>query len=270
MLLMSMLLLTIALIGCSNSNGSSADSDLSQIEQIKERDKLIVGVKYDLFLFGLKNPLDNKVEGFEIDLMKALAKDLLGDEDKIEFKEVNSKTRIDMLKNGDVDLVAATMTITDERKKVVDFSEPYLTVGQTLLVPVNSQIEDIKDVDVKDKVVVTAKGSVVGNIMKAEAPNAQVREYENFGEAFTALKSGKGDALMTHNSIQLGMIKQSEEDGEPTFKIVGDPVTREDIGLAFHKGNDELVEYANTFIEKIKQDGTFDELYDKWFGEQQF
>ena len=74
-------------------------------------------MKNDTNLFGLKNPSTGQVEGFDVDVAKALAKKILGDEKKLELKEVTSKTRIPLLKNGDIDAIIATMTITEERKK---------------------------------------------------------------------------------------------------------------------------------------------------------
>ncbi len=124
LLLVCMIALVTVLGACSTTTAPSAsngangtDSASSQLDQIKQRGKLIVGVKYDTKLFGLKDPATGDVEGFDVDMAHALAKSILGDESKVELKEVTSKTRIPMLNNGDVDMVIATMTITDERKK---------------------------------------------------------------------------------------------------------------------------------------------------------
>ena len=80
-------------------------------------------MKYDTKLFGLKNPSSGEVEGFDIDVAKQLAKEILGDENKVEFMEVTSKTRIPLLNKGDIDAIIATMTVTEERKKEVDFTD---------------------------------------------------------------------------------------------------------------------------------------------------
>src|SRR4030095_8426535 len=113
--------------------GKEPEAGASLLDTIKTRGKLVVGVKYDTKLFGLKNPANNEVEGFDIDIAKALAKSILGDETKLELKEVTSKTRIPMLDNNEIDLIIATMTITEERRKQVDFSEVYFKAGQCLL-----------------------------------------------------------------------------------------------------------------------------------------
>src|SRR5262249_4447214 len=116
------------------------------LDIIKKRDKLIVGVKFDVPTFGLKNPRTNQVEGFDADIGRELAKTLLGDAGKIEFIEALSSNRIPFLLEDKVDIVLSTMTITEDRKKDVDFSEPYYVAGQSILVPKGSPIKGIGDV----------------------------------------------------------------------------------------------------------------------------
>ena len=112
-------LFVLVVAGCGSKKDEAKETNTKQggaVEQIK-RGKLVVGVKNDTNLFGLKNPSTGQVEGFDVDVAKALAKKILGDEKKLELKEVTSKTRIPLLKNGDIDAIIATMTITEERKK---------------------------------------------------------------------------------------------------------------------------------------------------------
>jgi putative glutamine transport system substrate-binding protein len=249
---------------------AAGNEQANVLEKIKQRDKIIAGVKFDQYLFGLKNPATNAVEGFDIDLMKSFAKYLLGSEDKVEFKEANSKSRIELLRKGEIDLIASIMTITEQRKKQVDFSNPYFKSGQTLVVPVDSTIKGIADLDQEGKTITTAKGTTIGPVVKAKAPHASLKEYENFSEAFTALKSGKGDAFLAVNGVDLGLIKQSEVDGKPVFKMVGEPLTEELAGYGVNKGNEALLQVINEWLAAIKADGTYDQIYEKWFGNQKF
>ncbi|MDI3269329.1 MAG: transporter substrate-binding domain-containing protein, partial [Bacillota bacterium] len=122
----------VAMAGC-GSQGSALDN-------IKKRGKLVVGVKADVVGFGYKNPDTNQFEGLEIDIAKAIAKKILGDENAIEFVPVTAKTRTGLLNNGEIDLVAATFTVTEERKKEVDFSPIYYEDGIQLLVMKDSGI----------------------------------------------------------------------------------------------------------------------------------
>ncbi|SDX53212.1 amino acid ABC transporter substrate-binding protein, PAAT family [Marininema mesophilum] len=253
------ILLVIMLAFTLTACGDNEAAKNSSLDAVKKRGKLVAGVRYDVNLFGFKDPSDGKVKGFEIDMMKELAKRLLGSEKKLELKEVTSKTRIPLLENGDVDIVASTMTITEERKQQLNFSHVYFMAGQSLLVKKSSNIKGIKDL--RGKVVMTAKGATSGLVLKKLDPSIKLKEYENYADSFTALKSGKGDAVTTDDSILMGMQSQAPKE----FKIVGGYFTQEPYGLGLAKGNKEMTTYVNKFLKDIKKDGTYKKLYIKWF-----
>ncbi|MGC5325209.1 transporter substrate-binding domain-containing protein [Brevibacillus sp. SYSU BS000544] len=263
------LLSAVTLVGCGGGQTSGGDqaakpgasASAGTLGKIKERGKFVVGVKYDLNLFGLKDPATGNVEGFDIDIAKAIAKKALGDETKIELKEVTSKTRIPMLKNGEIDAIIATMTVTEERKKEVDFSDIYFTAGQALLVKQDSPINTIADL--KGKKVVTAKGSTSAKNIREKAPDAEVLEFENYAEAFTALKAGQGDALTTDNALLFGMAKQ-----DPNFRVTTETFTEEPYGIAMTKGDTEFVTFVNDTLKELKANGEYDKIYEKWIGEK--
>ncbi|MBY0146432.1 transporter substrate-binding domain-containing protein [Neobacillus niacini] len=247
----------IFLAGCGGDK-TSTDSSKDVLAQIKEDKKVVFGVKHDTRLFGLKNPSTGEVEGFDIDLSKALAEEIFGKDVKSEFVEVTSKTRVGLLNNGKVDAVVATMTITEERKKEVDFTDVYFDAGQSLLVKKGSKIQSIDDLK-KDTKVLAVKGSTSSINIREKAPETTVLEFENYAEAFTALKAGKGDALTTDDSILYGM---AEED--PSFELVGGTFTEEPYGIAVKKGNTELVDELNKALKSLKDSGKYDEIKDKW------
>lgn len=252
--------------GAANStpSGSAAPdkSAASVLDEIKSRGKLVVGVKYDTKLFGLKNPTNDQVEGFDVDIAKALAKEIVGDENKIELKEVTSKTRIPMLNNKEIDMIVATMTVTEERKKEVEFSDIYFKAGQSLLVKKGSPIKSIDDIK-KGTKVLAVKGSTSVTNIKQKAPDATVLEFDNYQDAFSALKAGQGDTLTTDNAILYGMVAQ-----DANFQVVGEPFTDEPYGIAMKKGETALVDAVNAGLKKLHDSGEYDKIYEKWIGEK--
>ncbi|GED30581.1 MULTISPECIES: transporter substrate-binding domain-containing protein [Brevibacillus] len=248
--------------GASQGGQAASGAAAGTVAKIKERGKFVVGVKYDLNLFGLKDPATGNVEGFDIDIAKAIAKKVLGDENKIELKEVTSKTRIPMLKNGEIDAIIATMTVTEERKKEVDFSDIYFMAGQSLLVKKDSPINGLKDLQ-KGMKVVTAKGSTSAKNIREKAPDVEVLEFENYAEAFTALKAGQGDALTTDNALLYGMAKQ-----DPNYRVTEETFTEEPYGIAINKGDAEFVKTVNDLLKEMKDNGEYDKIYEKWIGEK--
>jgi putative glutamine transport system substrate-binding protein len=232
------------------------------IEDIKKRGKFVVGVKYDTNLFGLKDPGTGQVNGFDIDIAKAIAKNILGDETKIELKEVTSKTRIPMLDNGDIDAIVATMTINEERKKQVDFTDVYFNAGQSLLVKKGSPIKSIADLK-KGVKVLGVKGSTSVKNIAEKAPEATVLQFENYQDAFTALKAGQGDTLTTDNAILYGMTKQ-----DTNYVMVGGNFTDEPYGIAVKKGETEFAKTINELLKSMKTSGEYDKIYEKWLGEK--
>ncbi|HET7629163.1 MAG TPA: transporter substrate-binding domain-containing protein [Bacillales bacterium] len=265
-LLLLTLVFTMGLVlSACESSGSSGGEAKDTLQQIKDRGKLIVGVKYDVNLFGLKDPKTGKVEGYDADLMRALAKHIFGEdkklEDILEFKQVNSKTRFEMVNNGEIDMASATATITPEREERVDFSNIYFIAGQSLLVKKGSPIKSIDDLG-PDTTVIAVKGSTSEKNIKEKAPDAPVKLFDDYAQAFSALKAGKGDTLTTDNAILLGMHKE-----DPNYVLTGGLFTSEPYGMIFREDDDEFRKYVNDFLDELKSSGKLAEIYKKWFGE---
>ncbi|MBO0480625.1 amino acid ABC transporter substrate-binding protein (PAAT family) [Vagococcus fluvialis] len=256
LLLVAALLFLLA--GCGAKNLAKQDT----LEKVETNQKIVWGVKYDTKLFGLMNIESRQVEGFDIDIAKALTKEILGEDCEAEFVEVTSKTRIPLLKNGNIDAIIATMTISEERKKQVDFSDVYFDAGQSLLVNKKSGIKGIEDLDAT-KTVLAVKGSTSAENIREHAPKTKVLELENYAEAFTALQSGQGDAMTTDNSILLGMAAEN-----PQYILAGDKFTDEPYGIALNKGQEEFQSALNEGLEKIRENGEYRKIYKKWFNEE--
>lgn len=250
-------LVTVGLAACSNkgvNSGNVLNSD-------RKAQTITWGVKADTKLFGLMDVKDNQIKGFEIDIAKALTKEILGDKGKARFIQVTSQTRMPLLKNGNIDAIIATMTITPERLKQVDFSRSYFDAGQSLLVKKGSPVKDIKDLNKKGATVLGVVGSnSVLNVKKA-APKARVLQLSDYSQALTALKSGQGEALTTDNGILYGMSAEN-----PGYVVVGGTFTKEPYGIAIDKSQPQFKKAVNQALGKIEQSGQYNKILYKWFG----
>lgn len=249
-------LLLLFLSACGQSVGQ-----LNITERISEQEIPVIrwGVKSDTKLFGLYDISEQAIVGFDVDIARALTEIMTDGQGIAEMVEVNSKTRIPLLKNGNIDAIIATMSITDERLKIVHFSDVYFEAGQSLLVPLESDIQGI-DTLTDQHTVLAIKGSTSAQNIRDLAPQVNVLEMENYSEGFVALQSGQGDALTTDNAILLGMISLN-----PDYRLAGDVFVDEPYGIAINKGQEEFLRAVNSALETIQANGTYDEIYHKWF-----
>ncbi|CCI85994.1 amino acid ABC superfamily ATP binding cassette transporter, binding protein [Lactobacillus pasteurii DSM 23907 = CRBIP 24.76] len=253
------LVLAVSLSAC-ESSGQAASSQVNTWKQVEKSKTIIWGVRNDTRLFGLMDIKSAKLVGFDIDLAKAITKQLLGKDGKAVLFQTSSKTKIPVLKNGNVDALMATVTITPDRKKQVTFSDPYFNAGQSLLVKSDSKIKSIKDLNKNGITVVAVKGTTaVANIHKF-APKARVLEFDDYGQCFTALKAGQGQAMSTDNGILAGIAAENKG-----YSVVGGTFTHEPYGIAVDKGQTEFAQKINQALKELKQNGTYNKLMHKWF-----
>ncbi len=243
-------------VGCGKS---VADKNIST--RVEEEKSITWGVKSDLRLVGLLNIKDNKLEGFEVDLAKALTKRMYGDDVKVNFVPVTSNTRMALLKNGNIDALVATMTILPERKKVVDFSDSYFTAGQTIIVKKGSKITNPQELVAGTKVIGLQGSNSVQNIKKV-APLSQVLELPDAAQAFSALQSGQADAMTSDNVMLYGLVSDN-----PNYQLAGKPFTTEEYGIAVNKGQKDILNKINKTLAAMKKDGSYNKLLLKWFGQ---
>lgn len=249
--------MVVVLAGCTSTNLAERDI-LDRIEESPSQ-KIVWGVKADTNLFGLYNIAESEIQGFDIDIAKAITDVITGDEANAEFIEVTSKTRIPLIKNGNIDAIIATMTISEERLKQVNFSEVYFAAGQSLLVPENSEINSVTDLTA-DHTVIAVKGSTSAINIREYSPNANIIELENYSEAFTALQSGQGDAVTTDNAILLGMMADS-----PGYRLAGEPFTNEPYGIAINHGQEDFLDAVNDALLTLIENGRYAEIFHHWF-----
>ncbi|AVV98350.1 transporter substrate-binding domain-containing protein [Lactiplantibacillus plantarum] len=256
---LGMLAMLVVVLTACGSRQSLAKQDV--LTNDKASKTITWGVKADTKLFGLMDVKDNQIKGFDADIATALTKRVLGKNATAKFVQVTSQTRIPLLKNGNIDAIIATMTITPEREKQVDFTNSYFDAGQSLLVKKGSAIKSVKDLNKSGTKVLGVTGAnSVENIKKA-APKAKVLELSDYAQAMTALKSGQGVALTTDNGILYGMSSQN-----PGYEVVGGTFTKEPYGIAVNKGQEPLKKALNKALKEIEADGTYNRILKKWFG----
>lgn len=228
------------------------------MENILKRDKIIVGVKYDSKPFGFKDK-NGVLLGFDVDLAKKIAQNILGDENKVEFVEVTPSSRILTLTSGSVDMIIATMSITPHRQNVVNFSIPYYVAGEALMTPVGSDIGGLTDL--RDKRVIVVLGTTAEKNIKQLVPSSIIKGYKTDYEAFEALKSGRGDALVNDDTILAGLISN-----DSNFKILSKRYTQEPYAIAFRQDeeSDSLRININHILEHMQKSGELNRLKNKW------
>jgi putative glutamine transport system substrate-binding protein len=257
--------LVMALTGCAAKSEkpvstSTGDSSVSaDIQAIKDKGVLKVGVKVDVPKFGYKDPATSKIEGFEIDLVKAVAKKIFGDESKIELQAVTAKTRGPLLDSGEIDLVVATFTVTEERKKSYNFSDAYFTDAVALMVKKDSGITDLKGLD--GKKIGVAQSATSKKAIEDEATKQGIKvtfsEYATYPEIKSALDSGRVDCFSVDGAILNGYLDDSTT-------ILSDKFNPQDYGIASKKGNDGLAKLVNDTVNEMKASGELQKLIDKW------
>ncbi|KEY42511.1 glutamine ABC transporter substrate-binding protein GlnH [Pantoea agglomerans] len=219
--------------------------------------KLVVATDTAFVPFEFKQ--GNKYVGFDVDLWDAIAKEL-----KLDYtlKPMDFSGIIPALQTRNVDLALAGITITEERKKAIEFSDGYYKSG--LQVMVRNNENDIKGIsDLNGKVVAVKSGTGSVEYAKANIKSKDLRQFPNIDSAYMELGTNRADAVLHDTPNILYFIHTA---GKGRFKAVGDSIEAQQYGIAFPKGSDDLREKVNGALKTLKENGTYNTLYKKWFG----
>ena len=216
-----------------------------------------VGIKYDQPGLGFREG-NNPPTGFDVDVAKAVLAEMGYEEDQIEWAEAPTPQRENMLENGQVDMIFATYSITEERDERVDFAGPYFMAGQDILVSVD-ETEINSPEDLNGRNLCSVSGSTPAqNVRDTYADEVELVEQDGYSECLTFLQSGQVDAVTTDDIILAGLAASDEYAGQ--FKVVGTAFTEEPYGVGLPEGDVETCEAVNEAIQKLQDDGTIDEL----------
>ena len=240
---------------------STSVPNQSDVNAIKKRGYLIVGVAADQYLTGYLAPGDVE-EGFDIDLAHAIAKSLFGNADAVRFVAMSTDERIPDLQkqNHSVDLVIDTMTITCERLGEVDFSAVYYQAQQQLLVEKGSGYKSLADLGGKNVCAQTGSTSI-GEIQQADTnPKPHAIEVTDITDCLALLQENAVSAVSTDNTILAGLAEQ-----DPNLEVVGPYLAPEPYGIAMPLGETDLEVYVNGVLAQYEADGGWAASYDHWF-----
>jgi polar amino acid transport system substrate-binding protein len=258
--LLSLLLVSITVIGgavgCSKEATETSSVPTSSLEEIKKRGTIRIGVFSDKPPFGYVDENGNN-QGFDVMIAKRFAKDLLGDESKVEFVLVEAANRVPFLESNKVDIIMANFTVTDERKEKVDYANPYMKVSLGIVSPDGAQITSVDQL--KGKKLLVNKGTTAQDYFTKNHPDIELLKYDQNTETFEALKDGRGVALAHDNTEVLAWAKAN-----PGF-TVGLPTlgSQDTIAPAVKKGNKELIDWINAELETIGKENFIRKAYEE-------
>jgi len=256
-------LMTLAVIGfLFVTSAFSADIDLakkSTIEQIMKRGELRVGFESGYVPFEMTNKKGEFI-GFDMDYGRRLAKDM-----GVKFVPINTAWDgiIPALMTGKFDIIMGGMTITQERNLKVNFADPYIVVGQTILLnkKLKDQVLSYKDLNNPKFIVTSQLGTTGEQAIKRYIPKATYKGFETQVEAGLEVINGKADALV-YDLPFCGFLYGSQGKGKTIF--LSDPFTYEPLAWAINKGDPDFLNYLNNFLRQTKGDGFYDRMYKKW------
>ncbi len=229
----------------------------STMAAIAERGRLIVGVDQNTNPFGFRDPGSGRLQGFDIDLAREMARAIFGDPDRIDLQVVEAGQRESALESGQVDLIVRTFSITCERKQNVDFSTTYFYANQRILATKGSQIHSVADLSGKRVCAVSGTTSLAR--VFALNPRPTLIGVTSWTDCLLMMQQGQIDAISTDDVVLKGLAAQ-----DPTVDLVGDSLGNEPYGVGIKKGNDDLVRFVNGVLARVRADGTWERLYDTW------
>jgi polar amino acid transport system substrate-binding protein len=233
-----------------------AEADAA-VSDIRARGRLIVGLDIGSNLFSFRDPITGEITGFDVDIAGEVARDIFANPSHVEYRILSSDERVTALQHSEVDVVVKTMTITCDRRKLVNFSTVYLDANQRILAPRDSPI--VKAADLSGKRVCVAKGTTSLQRIREIAPPPVIVSVVNWADCLVAMQQREIDAVSTDDSILAGLVEE-----DPYLHIVGPNMANQPYGVGVNLNNTALVRFVNGTLERIRRDGTWNTLYRKW------
>lgn len=233
--------------------GCSKDENRTTMENITERDHLTVGVKFETKPFGYIE--NGELQGFDIDIARQIARSIFDDESKVEFIEVTSENRISKLVNEEIDMIIATMTDTEDRREIVDFSRPYYISGQAVMCQKGSNVTSVADLSNHNTVVVI--GTTAEKTLRKMYSRSNIIRAITYNEAYRNID--KNTCMLADEAILRGFASDNKN-----YIIYNKRLTKEPYSVAVRKGDEELLNIVDNTINNLEHSGELDEIQNKW------
>ncbi|MGA9871625.1 MAG: glutamate ABC transporter substrate-binding protein [Rhodococcus sp. (in: high G+C Gram-positive bacteria)] len=227
------------------------------VDAIRERGRVTVGLDTGSNLFSFLDPMTGKLVGFDVDIAREISRDLFGDPDRVDFRILTSAERIEALQDSTVDVVVKTMTITCARKEQVSFSTVYFQAQHRVLAVRGSGINGVADL--ANRRVCAVDGTTSLRRLQKIIPTAQITTAAMWSDCLVVLQQRQVDAVSTDDAILAGLAAQ-----DPYLEIVGNSLSPEPYGVGIKKESEDLVRFVNGTLERIRGDGTWTRLYNRW------
>lgn len=237
--------------------GSTSSVEAAELSEIQDRGYLIVGVKDNLRPLGFRDD-QSQLQGFEIDLARQLAADLLGDAQAVEFKPLLNQERLDALLNDEVDVLIARMSITDARTRLVTFSRPYYVDGAAFITR-DSTIQSLRDL--RQRTIAVLTGSDTIPTIRSLLPSVRLQGVETYTEAQTLLESGQIDVFAADATVLTGWAQEA-----PEYHLIPTLISAEALAIAMPKGAqyDKLRREVNKAVERWQTNGWLRQRIAAW------
>ncbi|OLF06025.1 hypothetical protein BLA60_33825 [Actinophytocola xinjiangensis] len=229
----------------------------SATDRIVQRGYLIAGVNQNAYRVGSPEARTRKLVGFEIDIVREIARSLFGDPERVRFAAIDAAKREDAVNNGEVDLVVRSMTITCAAREKVAFSTEYFTAAQRLLVPVSSDVTEIDDLG--SARVCSAKGSTSLTNLSHLNPEVVPVSVADVVDCLVLLREHQVDAVSTSDILLVALAAQ-----DPSTKVVGRDLAIQPYGVAIAKNSPDLVRYVNAVLDGYRTSGDWADSYRTW------
>lgn len=232
--------------------------------EIKARGRLIAGISADSYNLGYRDPLSGQIQGFDIDMIKAVAKGIFPDADtnpqRIELRVISSPARIPSLRDtkNPVDIVARNMTINCDRWNDIAFSAEYYRSGQKTLVQSDSTAKSTKDLD--GQTICAPAGSTSLDNLKAENPQVKAVTADTDTGCLVMFQQGKAQGISGDDTVLAGDVAQ-----DPYAKVLPQRFSDEPYGLGISLKHADFVKFVNVVLQQMKDDGRWKTSYNAWF-----